>query len=181
MNNNLRRARSALLALGLVFGAAACGSDDEGAEDDTSSTAATDEAAEDTTEAPGDEEPAGGEPADEGAACEADPDNLSGSSTVLFTADTDGEANDADITAETTLTVAADGSSMDPASLTVGVNEVFGVLLEAGGSIDAAVIGCAGGQTLVPNVAVGFVITAAGTYPISLDIAGTELGTITVE
>jgi hypothetical protein len=32
----------------------------------------------------------------------------------------------------------------------------------------------------VPNVAVGFIINEPGSYPVSLDIAGTDLGTIEV-
>ena len=46
--------------------------------------------------------------------------------------------------------------------------------------IDGVIIGCAGGQTLPPATTIGFVITEPGTYPVSLDVAGTELGTVVV-
>ena len=68
---------------------------------------------------------------------------------------------------------------MDPSEIQVEAGAMFGVNAE-GGSIDGVIVGCAGGQTLVPGAAIGFVISEPGTYPVSLDVAGTELGTVVV-
>jgi len=184
--NRTRRAL-ALAAVGafLLVGTAACGSSgSDSSSDDSATTAADSSSGSDTgTEATaadsGTDEGDGGS-ADE-ADCDAtkDSDNLSGDSNVLFAADQD-ELMESDLTDDAIATVAADGSSMDPGTIEIGAGEMFGIEAEAGGSIDGVIIGCAGGQTLVPGVAVGFVITEPGTYPISLDVAGTELGTVVV-
>ena len=47
-----------------------------------------------------------------------------------------------------------------------------------GADLDAVKIGCADAQTLLPGSAAGFVIKVPGTYTISLEIAGTVLGTV---
>lgn len=167
----------------LIAGTAACGSSgSEGSSDEAPETTVADGGTDAGTDEPADE------PADEGSSddggeqdCEAtaESNNLSGDSNVLFAADQD-ELMESDLTDEDTAVVAADGSSMDPGTIEIGAGEMFGIKAEGGGNIDAVIIGCAGGQTLVPNVAVGFVITEPGTYPVSLDIAGTELGTVVV-
>jgi hypothetical protein len=69
---------------------------------------------------------------------------------------------------------------MDPAELQVEAGTIFGFIGEDGLGIDGVIIGCAGGQTLPPATTIGFVITEPGTYPVSLDVAGTELGTVVV-
>lgn len=174
----------ALTAVGafLLVGTAACGSSggsDSSSSDDSATTAApSDSGADDTT---ADTTADDGGSSDGEADCEAtaDSNNLSGDSNVLFAAD-QSELMESDLTDDAIATVAADGSSMDPSTIEIGAGEMFGVKAAEGGSIDAVIIGCAGGQTLVPNVAVGFVINEPGTYPISLDIAGTELGEVVV-
>ena len=109
----------------------------------------------------------------------ADSNYLSGDSVVLFAADQD-QATEADITDDAKATISADGSSMDPAELQVEAGTIFGFIGEDGLGIDGVIIGCAGGQTLPPATTIGFVITEPGTYPVSLDVAGTELGTVVV-
>lgn len=109
-----------------------------------------------------------------------DAESMSRSVTVLFSADSKSGVSSADITAETTMAIQADGT-LSPATLTVAVGQVFGIMPAAGADLDAVKIGCADAQTLLPGSAAGFVITAPGTYPISLEIAGTDLGTITAK
>jgi hypothetical protein len=187
---NRTRRLPAITAIGafLLTGAAACGSSSgsDSSGDDSATTAApssSDSGTEDTTADTAGDSDDSGDSGDSGGEqdCEAtkDSNNLSGDSVVLFAADQD-ERSESDLTDEDIAVVAADGSSMDPGTIEVAAGEMFGMKAEAGGSIDAAIIGCAGGQTLVPNVAVGFVITEPGSYPVSLDVAGTELGTIEV-
>lgn len=179
------RLAAAALALLLPLASVGCGSDDEPSADSTtteqaagdSTDEATDETTDDTTDDTTDE---GGSEAGE-ATCETDSDKLSGSSTVLFSGDVDTGQTEADITAETTAVVSADGSAMEPSTLTVGVDTMFGIKMDEGGSIDSIVIGCAGGQTIQAGVTIGFMITEPGSYPVSLDMSGTEVGTIVVE
>jgi plastocyanin len=164
----------------LLTGAAACGS--SGGSDSSGDTAkttvadSTDSGTDDTTA----DEPTDTSGTDE-ADCEAtaDSNNLSGDSVVLFAADQD-QATEADITDDAKATISADGSSMDPAELQVEAGTIFGFIGEDGLGIDGVIIGCAGGQTLPPATTIGFVITEPGTYPVSLDVAGTELGTVVV-
>ncbi|MGN6692710.1 MAG: hypothetical protein ACTHN0_00905 [Aquihabitans sp.] len=179
----------ALTAVGafLLAGTAACGS--SGGSDSSSdgsakttvadggSDSGTGDTTGDTTADSGDRSSDGGGEQD----CEAtkDSDNLSGDSNVLFAADQD-ELVESDLTDEHIAVVAADGSSMDPGTIEIGAGEMFGFQAADGGTIDAVIVGCAGGQTLVPGVAVGFVISEPGTYPVSLDVAGTDLGTVVV-
>lgn len=182
MTTTPRRASAAFLALGLLFGTVSCGSDSDGAADEVTTTAASsDGPTADTSSTGGDDEPAGDAPVDCAADEEAGQGNLSSSAAVLFTADTDSGGSDADITPETTLTVSADGTSIDPSTLTVDVGEVFGIVVAEGGNIDGASVGCATGQTILVGTPVGFVITEPGTYPIVLDIGGVEVGTVTAE
>jgi hypothetical protein len=167
----------------LVVGAAACGSSggSDGSSDGSPKTTVakdgSDTGTDDTTADTGSSESG---PADE-ADCDAtaDSNNLSGDANVLFAADQD-ELKESDLTDEHIAVVAADGSSMDPGTIEIGAGEMFGFKAADGGSIDGVIVGCAGGQTLVPGVAVGFVISEPGTYPVSLDVAGTELGTVVV-
>lgn len=183
---NRTRRLLAVTAVGafLLTGAAACGSSggsDSSSGDDSAKTTVADSSSDTGTDDTAADE--GTDTSDSGGEQDCDAtkqsDNLSGDSVVLFAADQD-ELSESDLTDEDIAVVAADGSSMDPGTIEVGAGEMFGIEAEAGGSIDAAVIGCAGGQTLVPGVAVGFVITEPGTYPISLDVAGTELGEVVV-
>ncbi|MCU1371468.1 MAG: hypothetical protein JWO77_2662 [Ilumatobacteraceae bacterium] len=184
---NRTRRLLAVTAVGafLLSGAAACGSSggSDSSSSDTPTTAAPSsgggsdsDSGSDTTAA--DSGDAGG--TDE-ADCDAtaDSDNLSGDSVVLFSAD-QSELSEADLTDDAIATISADGSTMDPAELQIGAGEMFGIKAEEGLGIDGVIIGCAGGQTLVPNTAIGFVISEPGTYPVSLDVAGTEVGTVVV-
>ncbi len=197
----VRRAALAVLAVMLPLSAVACGSDDDVASDssaqETDATAsnddgtgadgsASDDSAPDDGEAggAGQDEPADGVDGDVGAPvwnCEADSNNLSGSSTVLFAGDVDSGATEADITDETTAVISADGSGMEPSALTVEANTMFGIEMEDGGPIDGVIIGCAGGQTITSGMTIGFLITELGTYPVSLEIGGSDVGTIVVE
>ena len=180
---NRTRRLLAITAIGafLVTGAAACGSSSgsDGASDDSANTTAADTGSDSGTSDTAADDGGSGDGGEQDCAATADSNNLSGDSVVLFSADQD-ELMESDLTDEDIAVVAADGSSMDPGTIEVGAGEMFGIKAAEGGSIDAAIIGCAGGQTLVPNVAVGFVITEPGTYPISLDVAGTELGEVVV-
>lgn len=179
---NRTRRLLAVTAIGafLLTGAVACGSSSgsDSSGDDTAKTTAADSSGDTST----DDTAATDESSDDGEAdcsATADSNNLSGDSNVLFAADQDA-LSEADLTEDATAVVAANGSSMDPGTIEIGAGEMFGIKAEGGGSIDAVIIGCAGGQTLVPNVAVGFIINEPGSYPVSLDIAGTDLGTIEV-
>ena len=162
----------------LLTGAAACGSSggSDSSSGDTAETTAADSGTDGTTA----EEPTDSGGTDE-ADCEAtaDSNNLSGDSVVLFAADQD-QATEADITDDAKATISADGSSMDPAELQVEAGTIFGFIGADGLGIDGVIIGCAGGQTLPPATTIGFVITEPGTYPVSLEVAGTELGTVVV-
>lgn len=188
----------AVVAL-LSLGAVGCGSDDDtsGSLDETTTTVSNADGgtgSDDTSTDAGDLDAGSDDPStddsedgvdgDVGApvwSCEADSNNLSGSSTVLFSADVDTGQTEADITDETTAVISADGSGMEPASLTVSVDTVFGITIEEGGSLDGVIIGCAGGQTVGPGMTAGFLITEPGEYPVSLEISGTDVGTIVVE
>ncbi len=184
MTTTLRRSAAAALALGLLFGTFGCGSESDGAADEVATTAASSDGTTVDTSSTDDADDGGtsGEaPADCAADNEAGKDNLSTSAAVLFTADTDSGGSDSDITPETTLTVSADGTSIDPSTLSVDVGEVFGIVVADGGNIDGATVGCATGQTILVGTPVGFVITEPGTYPISLDIAGVEVGNVTAK
>jgi hypothetical protein len=194
-NSSLHRARAAVLALGLVVGTIACSSDGSGADqepasstDASSASIATESSADpvgadasDVTET----EPSAA-PDAEGVDCQADQQagidagSMSRSVTVLFSADSNSGVASADITAETTMTIQADGA-LSPDALTVSVGQVFGIMPAEGSDIDAVKIGCADAQTLLPGSPAGFVIEEPGTYTISLEIAGTELGTVTAE
>ncbi|HWJ98894.1 MAG TPA: hypothetical protein VNQ33_12095 [Acidimicrobiales bacterium] len=173
----------ALTAVGafLLVGTAACGSSggSDRSSDDSAKTTVADGASDTGTgdTAADDGSSGGGDEQDCDAT--ADSNNLSGDSVVLFSADQD-ELSESDLADDAIATVAADRSSMDPDTIEIGAGEMFGFEAEDGGSLDAVVIGCAGGQTMVPGTAIGFVITEPGTYPVSLDVAGTDLGTVVV-
>ena len=180
------RAGAVALAIGLLIGTSACSSDasDTGSNgtatvaDTTGVGATTGEAA--TGETTETSVGSAVDPVD----CDADQQagidagTMSRSVTVLFSADSASGVNSADITPATTMTIQADGT-LSPSTLTVAVGQVFGIMPADGADLDAVKIGCADAQTLLPGSAAGFVITAPGTYTISLDIAGTELGTVT--
>lgn len=182
MHRTPRTIAAAAVSLFLLVGTAACGSSgSEGASDGTPTSAADDggTTAADDAASEGTVDAGTGDSAEDDCAATADSANLSGDSVVLFAADQD-ERSEADLTDEDVATISADGSSMEPGEIEVAAGDMFGIEADGGGDIDAVIIGCAGGQTLVPGVAVGFVITEPGTYPVSLDIAGTELGTVVV-
>lgn len=182
---NRTRRLLALTAIGafLVAGAAACGSSggSDGASGDTAKTTAApaDDGTGDTTADTPDSSDSGSAGGEQDCAASADSDNLSGDSVVLFAAD-QSDQSEADLTEADTAVIAADGTSMAPDTVEVEAGKMFGIKADDGAGIDAVVIGCAGGQTLVPGTAIGFVITEPGTYPVSLDITGAELGTIVV-
>ena len=178
VNRTPRLLALAATAAFLVAVAAGCGSSggSEGSSDGAAKT--TDTATETSGSDAGSDDEASADGAEDCAAT-ADSNNLSGDAVVLFAAD-QSEQSEADLTEETTAVIATDGASMDPGTLEVAAGTMFGIEAAADASLDAVVIGCAGGQTLVPGTAVGFVITEPGTYPVSLDISGAELGTIVV-
>ncbi len=175
------RVGATALALGLLIGTSACSSDDSGSGSDgtaaVSDTSGTDATTGDLTETSvgAQVDPLNCD-ADQQAGIDAG--TMSRSVTVLFSADSTSGVNSADITPATTMTIQADGA-LSPSTLTVAVGQVFGIMPADGADLDAVKIGCADAQTLLPGSVAGFVITAPGTYTISLDIAGTELGTIT--
>ena len=183
MNRTHRLLATTAVGALLLVGASACGSSggsegSSGAADettvvdtgDTGDTAATDPVDE------GEEDTSGEE---QDCSATADGSTLSGDSVVLFSAD-QSDVSEADLTDDAIATVAADGASMDPAELQVEAGAIFGFQNAEGGGLDAVIVGCAGGQTMVPGAPIGFVITEPGTYAVSLDIAGTELGTVVV-
>lgn len=179
MNRTRRLFATAAVGAFLLVGIAACGSSggSEAATDDPAETTAADTgdtATDDTTA----EEPDDG--ATDEADCDATSDSnyLSGDSVVLFSAD-QSELSEADLTDEDIATLSVDGA-LDPSEIQIGAGEMFGIEAAADAGLDGVIIGCAGGQTLVPGTAIGFIITEPGTYPISLDIAGTEIGTVVV-
>lgn len=185
MSSNVR-SRAALLAIGLLAAMTACSSDSSISTSSSASVAPVvetdssgDEPATEATDGSAVSPPA--DPADCDADQQAgiDADSLSRSATVLFSADSNSGVSFTDITPATTMTIQADGA-LSPASITVSVGQVFGIMPADGADLDAVKIGCADAQTLLPGSPAGFVITATGTYPISLEIAGTELGTVVV-
>ena len=168
------------LVVGLVVGTSACSSGDSSAGGDVTTSVADTSGVEGTTGDPTETSVGSAvDPAD----CDADQQagidagTMSRSATVLFSADSASGVNSADITPATTMTIQADGT-LSPSTLTVAVGQVFGIMPAEGADLDAVKIGCADAQTLLPGSAAGFVITTPGTYTISLDIAGTELGTV---
>ena len=203
MITSRRRVLAPALALTLVFSLAACGSDDGDTADDATTTAVADGTTADDTTA--DDTTADGTTADDTTAddttaddastddtspegggaqdCSADEaaagDNLSGSATVLFSADVDFGPTEADITGDTTLVY--EGGVLSPGSLTVEVNQMFGIQLGADDSLTAVLIGCSGGQTLVPGTTVGYLITEPGTYELVDDLTSEVIGTVTAE
>lgn len=109
--------------------------------------------------------------------CLADSNELSGSSTVVW--------NDGEIADGLTMVFGADDDTLTPNTLTVPVNERFGIENPVGGPIRAVKVGCAGGQTLSANITAGFIINAPGTYEIIDEAAnnyvGVKVGTVNVE
>jgi hypothetical protein len=194
MASQYRRTSTAVMALALVFAAGACSSESSGSTSGAASSDVVNSTGAPSSDAPTEpsstEAPVAEAPSSEAPVAELDCDadqqagidaeSMSRSVTVLFSADSKSGVNSADITAETTMTIQDDGT-LSPATLTVAVGQVFGIMPAAGASLDAVKIGCADPQTLLPGSPAGFVITAPGTYLISLDIAGTELGTVTVQ
>lgn len=185
-----RRISVALVAVVLPFTTIACGSDGEdsasttteaSAQTSADDTEAVDSGGSDPSDTPEEEEGVDGDVGAPVWTCEEDSNMLSGSSTVLFSADVTSGATEADITDETTAVVSADGSGLEPSALRVEANTMFGIKMAEDGSLDGVIIGCASGQTVPPGVTVGFLITEPGTYPVSLDIAGHDIGTIVVE
>ena len=137
-----------------------------------------------STSAPAGDEPEAGAD-DEGSGssssespCTDDPDYLSGTSTIVFTADAKSPAATTDVTAENTLSL--DQGVLTPATLEVDVDEPFAVTSTEGTGITGIVVGCASGQTTVSGVPSGFVITEAGTYDIVDELADETIGTVTV-
>lgn len=188
MTDSLRpfRATRALIAasaFALVLATAGCGSStsDAASPDATAeadgSTASP--AGDDTTtvadDGSGDEGEAEAEGNDD-AACVADSNELSGSSTVVW--------DDGDVAPELTMTFGDDGT-LSPETLTVPVGERFAIASPAGSDLRAVKVGCAGAQTMPGGITAGFVIDAAGTYAIvdeaANDYAGAEVGTVVVE
>ncbi|MEO6628547.1 MAG: hypothetical protein ABIP03_08240 [Aquihabitans sp.] len=173
-----RRQRVALLAVPLLFFVGACSSSDDSSNQTTTSTSAADGNGEASTTTAASDGPEAAE-----ISCDADKekgaDNLSGSASVLFSADVDDGTTDEDIPKE--LTLSYDAKVLSPSELTVEVGQRFGVRQLPDTGIGSVKIGCAGGQTSVPNVTIGFVITEPGTYPIVDDMSGTVLGSVTVE
>lgn len=193
MASQNRRTSTVVMALALLFAAGACSSESSGSDSGAASSDVGNSTAAPSSDAPA--QPSSTEPSSTEAPvaeapvaldCDADQqagidaESMSRSVTVLFSADSKSGVSSADITAETTMTIQDDGTLL-PATLTVAVGQVFGIMPAAGASLDAVKIGCADAQTLLPGSPAGFVITAPGTYLISLDIAGTELGTVTVQ
>ncbi len=171
------RVAAVALACTLSLSLAACGGSDDQADDDTTTTVA-DGGTDSGDTGSGDTGTDATEPADDGGdegSCVADSNELSGSSTVVW--------QDGDPVAENTMTFQADGS-LDPADLSVDVDEQFFVDHGEGTDLRVVKIGCAGGQTLPGGVTAGFVINAPGTYTIIDEAAdgyaGAEVGTVTV-
>lgn len=188
MSSNVRIG-TALLTLSFLVAMPACSSDSSNS---SSATVAPSVVADSIADEPSTEAPApapdastsspSAEPADCSADQQAgiDAESLSRSAIVLFSADSKSGVSYKDITAATTMTIQADGT-LSPATLTVSVGQVFGIMPAEGADIDAVKIGCADAQTLLPGSPAGFVIKAPGTYMISLEIAGTALGTVIVQ
>lgn len=191
-----RRFAVAALVLTLPLTSLACGSDDDdaatttteqadapgdGASDDVSADDPTDASADDPADDAGtDDAGSDGTGAEGEGECVEDPDTLSGSATVLFSADVTTGQTEADITPELTMTVGADGTA-EPATLTVPVDTMFGIGGAEDAGLTAFVVGCASGQTAPAGVTVGFLITAPGTYVVVDELADVEVGTIVVE
>lgn len=188
MNRSRLRPGATLLVLALLFAPAACGGSDKKSsppttapgDDPTTSaggggdtTAPTDTAAEDTS----------GGGTEEAADCVVDSDRQSGSSTVMWTFDSESEHQTDEATADTTLLLQADGS-LEPSELTVKVGEVFTFgLAEDQTEIAAIIVGCSSGQTVYTGPALAaYYITTPGTYDISNELNDDKkLGTVTVE
>ena len=193
MSPILRRAAAAALAVGLLFVTSACSSDSSSTDKTDATTpagsgadASTVDSTDDAVAETGSTVEASGDSGLVVTDCAADQEagiaaeTLSRSVAVLFSADSTSGVSFSDITPETTMTIQTDGTLM-PDTLTVAVGQVFGIMPADGADLDAVKIGCADAQTLLPGSPAGFVITQPGTYPISLEIAGTALGTVTAQ
>lgn len=117
-----------------------------------------------------------------GGPCVADADRLSGTSTVIWTADSASKHKDSDATAATTMRFQQDGSLV-PNKLEVKVGEVFTFGLADGVSdIVSAKVGCDSGQTVLAGKALAAeYITTPGTYDVVNMVANKLVGTITVK
>ena len=114
--------------------------------------------------------------------CVANADRLSGTSTVIWTADSASKHKDSDATAATTMRFQQDGSLV-PRTLQVKVGEVFTFGLADGVSdIVSAKVGCDSGQTVLAGKALAAeYITTPGTYDVVNVVANKLVGTITVK
>ncbi|HSC86969.1 MAG TPA: hypothetical protein VLC09_06845 [Polyangiaceae bacterium] len=110
------------------------------------------------------------------AVCITDSSEPSGSSTVIW--------SDGEVAENLTATFGNDGQ-LEPANLTVPVNERFGITNPPGGDLRAIAIGCADAQTLSADITAGFIINEPGVYEVYDEAAngyqGATVGTITVE
>jgi len=116
------------------------------------------------------------------SSCVKDGSRLSGSSTVIWTADSKSEHQGSEATAQTTMLLDTAGV-LAPSTLTVKVGEVFTFGLAAGNKEIAAIaVGCATAQTVYGGKALAAqYITAPGTYEIVNEIGRKKLGTVTVQ
>ncbi len=117
-----------------------------------------------------------------GGPCVANADRLSGTSTVIWTADSASKHKDSDATVATTMRFQKDGSLV-PRTLEVKVGEVFTFGLADGVSdIVSAKVGCDSGQTVLAGKALAAeYITTPGTYDVVNMVANKLVGTITVK
>lgn len=117
-----------------------------------------------------------------GGPCVANPDRLSGTSTVIWTADDASKHKDSDATAATTMLFQKDGS-LSPSTLQVKVGEVFTFgLADDISDIVSAKVGCDGGQTVLSGKPLAAeYITTPGTYDVVNVVADKQVGTITVK
>lgn len=177
-----RSVAALVVAFTALAGLTACSSGENGgAPATTTSTSTTTEGASGPEDDSGS---AGGSDAndDEATDCEADQEagseRLSGSETVMWTADTESTQATTDATAGTTPTFQSDGT-LDRSELTVGVDEVFAIVGDD--EIRAVIVGCADGQTVAGPAPAGFYITVPGTYDVVEKLSDTTIATITVE
>ena len=170
-----------VLAFTALAGLAACSSTEDVAAPATTSTSTIPAGASDPEDDSGSADGTGASE-DEATDCEADQEagseRLSGSETVMWTADTESTQATTDATADTTLTFQSDGT-LDRSELTIGVNEVFAIVGDD--EIRAVIVGCADGQTVYGPAPAGFYITAPGTYDVVEELSDATIATITVE
>lgn len=175
----LRNVATVAVCLTVTLGAAACGGGDDNAnataDSDGVTTLASESPAESLVTNAGTTVIAD---TDVTEAVDCDAEVQAGIDANTFLRSTKVELSDTAGSPEHTMAL-VDGV-LTPSEITVTAGTPFS-FAQATGGIDGIIIGCADGVTSMDGITTNFVISAPGIYTVRLDIAGTDIGVITVE